>query len=192
VSALAGCTRCGDHDGKGLAAARIDLAARRETGERAIEPTGIADRHLGQAAFEQILAVEMRAFAIGRGAGVHDDCLIGLEQAMQVGHRRVERKEVGERGRRRLAVRHQSVVAAQRSPIRIADRCDGRQPVESAAQDDGQKARIAAFGVCQLGQMRPGEQRAGSQQNFASRWGVEQRHGHLRKNSGVITKSAKA
>ena len=146
---------------------------------------------LRQAAFEQILAVEMRALAIGRGAGVNDDRLVCLIHAMQIRHRRIEREEVVELERRRLAVERERVVAAQRHPIRIADRRDGGEPVERAAQDDGEKARIAAFGVRELRQMRPGEQRAGGQQQFAAR-GCMQSHGHLRKNSGAMTRSASA
>ena len=88
----------------------------------------------GEAAFEHILAVEMRTLAIGRGAGVHDDRLVGLEQPMQVGHRRIERKEIVELERRRLAVERQRIVAAQRDPIRVADRRNRGEPIERAAQ----------------------------------------------------------
>ena len=185
MSALAGCTRCGDHDKTGAGPRTTSgvtgptanaLLPRGSTlppgamlaSARLSQPT-IAHCRLGQAAFEQILTVEMRAFAVGRGAGVDDDRLIGLEQAMQVRHRRIEREKIGELERRRLAVRHQRIVAAQRDPIRIADRRDGRQPVERAAQDDRKKARIAAFGVRQFRQVRPGEQRAGSEQDLAPR-----------------------
>jgi len=75
----------------------------------------------------------MRALAVRRGAGVDDNRLIGLEQAMQVRHRRIQRKKIGELERRRLAVWHQRIVAAQCGPIRIADWRDGRKSVESAA-----------------------------------------------------------
>ena len=111
--------------------------------------------------------------------------------AMQVRHRRIEREEVVELQRRRAAAESERVVAAQRHPIRIADRRDGREPVERAAQNDGEKARVAAFGVSEPRQMRPGEQRSGGEQQFAARGGV-QSHGHLRKNSGAMTRSAKA
>ncbi len=78
----------------------------------------------------------MRALAVRRGTGVDDDRLIGLEQAMQVRHRRIKRKKIGELERRRLAVRHQRIVAAQRDPIRVAHRRHGCKSVECAAQDD--------------------------------------------------------
>src|SRR5208282_4216739 len=69
-------------DSERLAALRVDAAAGSKSGQCAIEPAAVADRGLGEAAFEQILAIEMRAFAIGRGASVNDDRLIGLEQPM--------------------------------------------------------------------------------------------------------------
>ena len=78
-----------------------------------------------------------------------------------------------------LPSKRQRIVAAQRHPIRIADRRDGGEPVERAAQNDGEEARIAAFGMREPRQMRPGEQRAGGQQQFAARRGVEHRHGFI-------------
>ena len=120
----------------------------------------------GRPLSEQILAVEMRAFAIRRRAGMNDDRLIGREHAMQIRHRRIEREEIVELERRRLAVERQRLVAAKLDPVRIADRRHRRESVECAAQDDGEKARVAAFGVCELGQMRPGKQRAGSEQHI--------------------------
>ena len=189
VSSLAGRTRCGDHDSTGagprttsgvtgptanaLLPCAIDAAAGRKAGERAIEPAAVARRRFWQAAFQHILAVEMRALAIGRGAGMDDDRLVGGKHAMQVRHRRIEREEIVELERRRLALERQRIVAAQRDPVRIADRRHGGQPIERAAQHDGQKTRIAAFGERELRQIGPGEQRAGSQQQFAPRGCVE-------------------
>ena len=92
---------------------------------------------------------------------------------MQVRHRRIEREEVIEFQRRRLAAESERLVAAQRHPIRVADRRDGGEPVKRAAQDDGEKARVAAFGVSELRQVRPCEQRAGGQQQFAARGGMQ-------------------
>jgi hypothetical protein len=124
---------------------RVDAAGGSKSGKCAIEPAAVADRGLGEAAFEQILAVEMRTFAIGRGASVDDDRLLGLEQPMQVGHCRVERKEIAELERRRLAVQRQGLVAAKFGPIRIADGRHRRQSIKRAAQDDREETRIAAF-----------------------------------------------
>ncbi len=44
----------------------------------------------------------------------------------------------------------------------------------------------------ELRQIRPGEQRAGGQQQFAARGCMQTCHGHLRRNSGAMTRSAKA
>ena len=74
--------------------ARIDASARREPGERAIEPPTFASARLRQAAFQEILAVEMRPLAIGRGARMDDDRLLGCEHAVQVRHRGIKRKKV--------------------------------------------------------------------------------------------------
>ena len=76
---------------------------------------------------------------------------------MQVRYRRIERKEVVELQRRDLAVEAERVVAAKRNPIRIADRRDRCETVERPAQDDGEEARIAAFGMRQPRHMCPGE-----------------------------------
>jgi hypothetical protein len=117
-----------------------------------------------QPAFEQILTVEMRAFAVGRRAGVNYDRLFRRIHAVQVRHRRIEREVVVELKRGRLAVERQSVVAAQRDPVRIADRRDCGETVERTAQHDGEKTRIAAFCPCQSRRIGPSEQRTGGQQ----------------------------
>jgi hypothetical protein len=64
---------------------------------------------------------------------------------MQVGHRRVERKERVQRQRRILSVERQRPLAAQLDPARVADRRDRGEAVEAAAQNDGEEPRIAAF-----------------------------------------------
>ena len=69
---------------------------------------------LAEAAFQHVLAVEMRALAIGRRRRMHDRGRAGLVEPMQVRHRRVEREEGVERQRRRLAVERERLVAAQR------------------------------------------------------------------------------
>src|SRR5580704_9373255 len=134
----------------------------------------------------------MGALAIGRGAGMDDDRLAGGEHAMQVRHRRIEGKEAVELERWRLAVKGERVVAAQRGPVRIADRCDSGEPVEGASQHDGEKARIAAFGDGKFRHIGPGEQRARGQQQFAARGGMEVPHDQLSKNSGAMTRSVMA
>ena len=78
---------------------------------------------------------------------MHDRCLARLIEAVQVRHRRVQREEAVERQRRGLAVHSQRLVAAQLDPVGVADRCDDGKPVERAAQDDRQKARVATLGA---------------------------------------------
>ena len=78
---------------------------------------------------------------------MHDGRLLRLVEPVQVRHRRIEREEAVERQRRRLAVEHQRPVAAQADPVGIADRRDGGEPVERAAQHDDEHARIAALGA---------------------------------------------
>ena len=88
---------------------------------------------------------------------MHDGGFARLIEAMHVRHRRIEREESIERERRRLAVGPQRIVAAQLDPIRIADRRDGGEPVERAAQHDGQEARVAALRARDPRQVGPGE-----------------------------------
>jgi hypothetical protein len=135
---------------------------------RAIEPTGIGGAGLAEPAFQHVLAVEMRAFAIGGRGRMHDRRGARLVHAVQVRHRRIERKERIERQRRGLAVEREAPVAAQRHPVRIADRGDRGQAIERAAQHDHQQARIAALGARDLRQIGPGEQRAGGEQQLAA------------------------
>jgi hypothetical protein len=120
---------------------------------------------------------------------MHDRGLPGPVEAMHVRHRGIEREERVERQRRRLAVEHQCLVAAQLHPVGIADRRHGGKPVERAAQDDGEHARIAPLGACELRQERPGEQNAGSGKQLAARRGVD---GHGITVSGIPAPSAPA
>ena len=149
-------------DADGAAAAQIDAAVRLQRDQRAIEPAGVDGAGPRDPALEHVLAVEMRALAIGRRGGVHDRGLLRLVEPVQVRHRRIEREERIERQRRRLAVEHQRAVAAQADPVGIADRRDRAQAVERAAQDDDEQARIAALGARQprhLASMRTARRR---------------------------------
>jgi len=134
--------------------------AGRETREHAIEPAGIGASHSGVAAFQHVLPVEMRALAVGRRHRVRDDGLAGFIKPVQVGHRRIESKESIERQSRRLAIEPERIVAAQFDPIGIADRRDCREPIERAAQHDGEEARIAALRPRDPRHERPRKQRA--------------------------------
>src|SRR5262249_38191015 len=117
-------------------------------------------------ALEHVLAIEMRALAIGRGSGVDDDRLVRFEHAVQIWHRWIEREEIVElecRGlavdRRRLfAAQRQPTVAAQRTPTGISHGSLWREAVERTAEHDRKNAGVAPFGARELRQIRPGEQ----------------------------------
>ena len=119
-------------------------------------------------ALQNVLAIEMRALAIGRRRGVHDRCLLRLVEPVQIGHRRIEREEAVERQRRRLAVEDQGAIAAQADPVGIADRRHCAQAIKCAAEHDHEQAGIAAFGPRQSRHLAPGKQGAGAEQRFAA------------------------
>src|SRR5262249_5819790 len=123
----------------------------------------------------------------------HDRRLPRRVKAMQVRHRWIERKEIVERQRRRLAVGSERLVAAQRDPVGIADRRHHGEAVERAAQYHDEHARIAAFGAGELRQMRPGEQHARAEQQLAAGISMEAAcHDYLRWNSGDISSRVSA
>jgi len=62
-----------------------------------------------------------------------DNRFVRLEHALQVRHCGIKREKVVELERRHLSVERERLIAAQRYPIRIADRRDGRETVERAA-----------------------------------------------------------
>ena len=149
---------------KCLPGMRIDSPAGFERRECAVEPAGIGRAGLREAAFEHILPIEMRALAIGGRDGVHDRRLARLVEAMQVGHRRVQREEAVERQGRVRAGQQQCLITTKLSPIRVADgRGDGKA-IERAAQNDGQKPRVAALGMRNARHSGPSEQHSGTEQ----------------------------
>src|SRR6516225_5457737 len=91
-------------DREQFAALRIDTSRWRQLGQHAIKPAALARAGLWQPALQQILAIEMRALAIGRGASMNNDRLSCFEHAVQVWHRRIDRKEVIKLQRRQLAI----------------------------------------------------------------------------------------
>src|SRR6202008_2666672 len=67
------------------------------------------------------------------------------------------------------------------------------EPVDGTAQDDGQKARVAALRACLAGDQGPGKQRARADHQLAACRGmVVPGHGHLRWNSGAISSNVRA
>src|SRR6202795_3665817 len=101
-----------------------------------MEPAGIDGTRPRDPALENILAIEMRALAIGCCCGMHDGGLLRLVEPMQVRHRGIEREEAVERQCRCLAVEHQRPVAAQADPVGVADRRYRTEAIERAPEDD--------------------------------------------------------
>jgi hypothetical protein len=167
-------------DAQGAAAAQIHLAVRFERDQCAIEPARVDGTGPGDPALEHILAVEMRALAIGRRRRVHDRGLLCLVQPVEVRHRGIEREECIERQRLRLAIEHQRPIAAQANPVGVTDRRNRPQPIQRASEHDDQQARITALGPRQPWHLAPCEQRTGAQQSFATvgQMGMES-HAHL-------------
>ena len=137
---------CGDHSRRSHPIRRFKL------GERTIEPAGIGVSGPGEAAFEHILAVEMRALAVGCRAPHEPQwpaparksrCRFGIAGL------RAKKPSSGSAGVWPVAL--ESIVAAQLDPIRVADRRHRGQSVQRAAQNDHQEARIAAFGARRFG-----------------------------------------
>jgi hypothetical protein len=99
---------------------------------------------------------------------MHDGRRARLIEAMQVGHRGIEREHRIERQRGRLAIERQRLVATQLDPIGIADRRDSGETVKRTAQHDREQPWIAALGLRELRHIGPGEQRAGGEQQMAA------------------------
>ena len=124
-------------DREGFVASRAaligDPPARFDRKERAVEPAGIGGARCGEAAFEHILTVEMRAFPVGRGDRVNDAGLTSPIEPVQIGHLRVERKKAIERECGPRSIQAKSIVAAQRYPVGVADRRHRGESIERAA-----------------------------------------------------------
>ena len=139
-----GSSRCGAHDmtgavpahhqrrhrpdGEGPAAPsdRRVHPPRATTSARLSQPLSVG-AWLGEPALEHVLAVEMRALAIGRRRRVHDGCLLRLVEPVKVRHRRIEREERVERQCRRSCRR-------ARAPGRRAGRpSPDRRPAQPCA-----------------------------------------------------------
>src|SRR6185437_17114964 len=116
----------------------------------------------------------------------------------QFRHRRMQREERIQHGRRMRAVAPQRDSPVEGGIIGIADRRDGSEAVERAAQDHRNEARVAALGGArEFRQIGPGGKSGAGQQQGAPR--REQRraaltaiHGHLLWNSGDINSNATA
>ena len=177
------------------AAAAPDALAGGQGGERAVEPARFDESRRRHAALEHVLPVEMRALAIARRRRVHDERRLRADQPRKIGHARIEREEAVERQGRGRPVEAQGERAVQRGVARIADRADGRQPVERAAQHNDDEARVArAGGGGQLRDHGGGKQRAAGSDQGSARGMGDLRRGHgaqLRCISGDMRRSAR-
>jgi hypothetical protein len=95
----------------------------------------------------------------------------------------VQGKEAVERDGRVLARKRQSDLAVQPLVVGVADRSDGGQAIEGAAQHDHDQARIARAGSArQPRQLRPSEHGRAAGEKRASRRGRQLAaipHGYL-------------
>src|SRR5271163_661157 len=87
------------------------------------------------AAFQNVLAVEMRALAIVRRGRMDDHRLFFVIESRQINHRRIEAEEIVEPKPGMLTVPTQRELTMQFRVAGIANRRDRREAVEGAAQD---------------------------------------------------------
>ena len=154
--------RAAQHQRRGRAdrqRARHPLAFR-QAFQRAVEPAGLHPAGPGKAAFEHVLPVEMRTVAIRRRHRVNHGRLLLAIHPRKFRHRRMQRKEIVERHSRVRPARRQRDRTMQAGIVRIANRRDGGEPIQRAAQDDDHQPRIAAVGGAgefrQIGPRRKG------------------------------------
>ena len=169
-----------------------DTLALRQRGDGAVQPAAFRVTRRQRAALEHVLAVEMRALAIVGGGGVDDERLARVVKAREIRHRRMEAEEVVEPRGRGVAIPAQRERAVQAGVFGIADRRDGRKPVERAAQHDDDEPRVARAGRARKARDRGiGEARAGAGEEAPS-WDQRKRkrHGYLLWNSGDNSSSA--
>ena len=127
-------------------AAHHALGRAGQCGERAVEPAAVRAARAGIAAFQHVLAVEMRAVAIAGGDRVDDGRLFRVIEALEGGERRVKAEPALERQRGAIARGGEREIAVQRRIVGIADRRDRRESVHRPAQDDDDEARVARAG----------------------------------------------
>ena len=90
-----------------------------------VEPAGLRVPRCSITALEHILAVKMRALAIGTCHGVHNACRAGSVQPVKVWHCGIEHEERVKRQPWRGAAEHEPLLPAQRGPVRVPDGGDG-------------------------------------------------------------------
>ena len=149
-----------DHERRGLAHrdAGLDPRRRRHQRERAVQPA-VAEQ-LGGAGLQVVLAFEVAARVGAVADRVDHQRLVGLVHALHGGQLRVHR-EVAAEVQHPAAAPHRPV--HQRGPqlgqVRVAVRCHGRQPVETAAHVDHDKPRVGRCG--RIRDRRPAQRQRG-------------------------------
>ena len=167
-----GWRRAAQHQRRGRAdrqRARHPLAFR-QAFQRAVEPAGLHPARPGKTAFEHVLPVEMRTVAVRRRHRVNHRRLLLAIHPRKFRHRRMQRKEIVERQRRVRPARRQRDRTMQAGIVRIANRRDGGEPIQRAAQDDDHQPRIAAVGGArEFRQIGPRRKGGAAEQQRASR-----------------------
>ena len=96
-----------------------------------------------RAVLEQVLAVEMRAVAVGRGDGMDDgELALGVDVVQRRQGRMQAEEAVEIDGAVALAGRGDGEIAAQRAIVAVAMGRHGGEAVHAAAQDDDDEAAV--------------------------------------------------
>ena len=96
----------------------------------------------GEAAFQNVLPVKVRALAIGSRDRVDNRRLPFAEHARENRHARIEREEGIERERRIRPTGREGERPMQSDVIGVADRRDGGEPIERASQDNHNESLV--------------------------------------------------
>ena len=149
--------------------ARHPLAFR-QAFQRAVEPAGLHAPWPRKAAFEHVLPVEMRTVAIRRRHRMNHGSLLLAIHPREFRHRRMQRKEIVEPYSCVRPARRERDRTMQAGIFRIANRRDGGEPIQRAAQDDDHQPRIAAIGGArEFRQIGPCRKGGAAEQQRASR-----------------------
>ncbi len=153
----------------GETALRRDAVAGRKGGQSAVEPARRGMAQPRKTALQHVLPVEMRAFAIARGSGMHHQRLTSLEQPGKGRHGRMESEESIQGQGRMRPVERQGDIAMQCVIVGVTDRRHGREPVQRATQHEHDQARIPCPGRSgKTRQIGPSEQGTAGQQDSAA------------------------
>ncbi len=119
------------------------LAGRRHLRQRAVEPAGVEAVGLLRAVLKQVLAVEMRTVAIGRGRGMDEDHLAGIVERLHAGQVGMKCEGAIKPQRAAALARWRDRQSVARAfVIRIAVSGRGGETVHRAAQKDDDQALV--------------------------------------------------